>query len=121
MNGLIVDDVVVVKGMDKSESGRYIPATIKAGNLVSGNSLATLEQFSKIYKKIELTVMSMAKNLYSGNVQASPVTGRHNGCEYCPYDSVCCYHMSNPRNTFKTDNKEVYEQIDREINKGGEN
>lgn len=121
MNGLIVDDVVIVKGMDKSESGRYIPAIIKAGNLVSGNSLATLEQFSKIYKKIELTVMSMAKNLYSGNVQASPVTGRHNGCEYCPYDSVCCYHMSNPRNTFKTDNKEVYEQIDREINKGGEN
>ena len=61
MNGLIVDDVVIVKGMDKSESGRYIPAIIKAGNLVSGNSLATLEQFSKIYKKIELTLMSMAK------------------------------------------------------------
>lgn len=120
MNGLLLDDVKVIKGMDKSESGKYIPVKIKLDTAVSERSIANLEQFGKIFKKLENTVASMGKELYKGNIQASPAKGAHDACEYCPYDSVCAYRISEPVNTFDVTNDEVYSSIDEEIMNGGE-
>lgn len=117
MNGLLLDDVRVIKGMDKSEAGTYIPVKIKNGES-AGKSLATLAQFGSIFKKLDLTVAAMGKALYDGKIEAAPVKGAHDACEYCPYDSVCAYRMSEPRNTFGVDNDEVYRQIEKEL--GGE-
>ena len=120
MNGLLLDDVSVIRGMDKSDSGKYIPVKIKLDTAVSERSIANLEQFGKIFKKLENTVADMGKELYKGNIQASPAKGAHDACEYCPYDSVCAYRMSNPINTFDVTNDEVYSSIDEEIKNGGE-
>lgn len=120
MNGLLLDDVSVIRGMDKSDSGKYIPVKIKLDTAVSERSIANLEQFGKIFKKLENTVADMGKELYKGNIQASPAKGAHDACEYCPYDSVCAYRMSNPINTFDVTNDEVYSSIDDEIKNGGE-
>lgn len=120
MNGLLLDDVDVIRGMDKSEAGKYIPVKIKLDTPVSERSIANLEQFGKIFKKLEHTVASMGKDLYQGRIQASPAKGAHDACEYCPYDSVCAYRMSNPINTFDITNDEVYTSIDSEIVRGGE-
>ena len=120
MNGLLLDDVDVIRGMDKSEAGKYIPVKIKLDTPVSERSIANLEQFGKIFKKLEHTVASMGKDLYKGRIQASPAKGAHDACEYCPYDSVCAYRMSNPINTFDITNDEVYTSIDSEIVRGGE-
>lgn len=120
MNGLLLDDVDVIRGMDKSEAGKYIPVKIKLDTPVSERSIANLEQFGKIFKKLEHTVASMGKDLYQGRIQASPAKGAHDACEYCPYDSVCAYRMSNPINTFDITNDEVYTSIDSEIERGGE-
>ncbi len=119
MNGLLLDDVSVIKGMDKSEKGKYIPVKIKLDTPVS-DSLATLSQFGEIFKKIDLTVTQMGKELYSGKIDASPAKGAHDACEYCPYDSVCTYRMSEPKNTYEIKNPEVFEIIENEINEGGE-
>lgn len=115
MNGLLLNDLEVIKGMDKSENARYIPVKIKLDTAISDRSLATLEEFGKIFNKLDLTVAEMGKELYNGNIEASPTIGSHKACEYCPYDSVCAYHMSEPRNTFDVDNKAVFEEIDKEI------
>ncbi len=114
MNGLLLDDVRVIKGMDKSESAVYIPVKIKNGEGY-GKSLATLAQFGSIFQKLDITVAEMGRSLYNGKIEASPVKGAHDACEYCPYDSVCAYRMSAPRNTFGVDNDEVYRQIEEEL------
>lgn len=114
MNGLLLDNCEVIHGMDKSDSGRYIPAKIKLGAPVSARSLATLEDFGKIFKKIDLLVAKMGEELYSGKIPASPVRGAHDGCKYCPYDSVCAYRRGEGVNTFDVDNDEVLRRIDEE-------
>lgn len=120
MNGLLLDDITVIKGMDKSEKGRYIPVAIKAGVPYSKTSLATLEQFGEIFKKLDMTVISMGNDLFSGKIEASPSTGSADACKYCPYDSVCGYRMSEPRNTFAVDNDEAYRLIKNELSKEAE-
>ncbi len=115
MNGLLLDDVDVIRGMDKSDSGKYIPVKVKLDTPVSTRSLATLEDFGKIFNKIDLLIADMGNALYSGKIQAAPVRGAHNGCEYCPYDSVCAYRRTEGVNTFDVDNDEVMRQIDEEL------
>lgn len=120
MNGLLLNDVTVIKGMDKTDVGKYIPVKIKLDTPVSDRSLATLEEFGKIFNKLDLIVAEMGRDLYSGNIQATPAKGAHDACEYCPYESVCAYHMSTPKNTFDVKNDEVFAKIDKEISAGGE-
>ena len=118
MNGLLLDDSRVIKGMDKTEGAMYIPVKIKEGKPSSAKSLASLEQFGKIFQKLDLITAEMGEELYSGKIEASPTKGAHDACEYCPYDSVCAYRMSEPRNTFSVDNAEVYAQLEKDL--GGE-
>lgn len=118
MNGLLLDDIKVIKGMDKSEIGKYIPVKIKVDTPVSDKSLATLEQFGKIFDKIDKTVAEMGKQLYNGNIQAEPLKGSHDACTYCPYDSVCGYNVSGQKTAFDMKNDEVFSILEEE--NGGE-
>ena len=116
MNGLLLKDTEIIHGMDKTDAATYIPVKIKAGEPVSATSLATLEDFGKIFKKVDMLIAEMGKNIYDGNIEAKPLKGGHDSCEYCPYDSVCAYRQSNPINCFSVDNKTVIEEITKEIN-----
>ncbi len=120
MNGLLLDDIKVIKGMEKSGKGNYIPVKIQLDTPVSKSSLATLEQFGKIFKIIDLTIAEMGKDLYNGRIEASPVKGAYDPCKYCPYDSVCAYHMSEPKNVLTLDNAKTFEIIDRELSDRGD-
>ena len=116
MNGLLLKDTEIIHGMDKTDAAIYIPVKIKAGEPVSATSLATLEEFGKIFKKVDMLIAEMGKNIYDGNIEAKPLKGGHDSCEYCPYDSVCAYRQSSPINCFSVDNKVVIEEITNEIN-----
>lgn len=116
MNGLLLKDTEIIHGMDKTDAATYIPVKIKAGEPVSATSLATLEEFGKIFKKVDMLIAEMGKNIYDGNIEAKPLKGGHDSCEYCPYDSVCPYRQSSPINCFSVDNKAVIEEITNEIN-----
>ena len=118
MNGLLLSRAEVIKGMDNSEKGEYIPVKIKLDEVVPCSSLATLEEFGKIFKKLDMTVRKMGEDLYSGKIQASPAKGTYDACQYCPYDSVCAYRMSKEITVEEFDNKAVFEMIDKE---GSEN
>ena len=63
-----------------------------------------------------MLIAEMGKNMYNGNIEAQPLKGGHDSCEYCPYDSVCAYRQSNPITCFSVDNKTVIEEITNEIN-----
>ena len=116
MNGLLLKDTEIIHGMDKTDAATYIPVKIKAGEPVSATSLATFEEFGKIFKKVDMLIAEMGKNIYDGNIEAKPLKGGHDSCEYCPYDSVCAYRQSSPINCFSVDNKVVIEEITNEIN-----
>lgn len=125
MNGLLLNDITVIKGMDKSEKAKYIPVRVKAGMPDSKTSLATLEEFGKIFNKLDLIITDMATDLYSGNISASPIKEKApsnplDACKYCPYDSVCAYHMSENRTLRGYNNIEVFEKLDIELSKDGE-
>lgn len=119
MNGLLLNDITVIRGMDRTEKAVYIPVKIKADMPDSKTSLASLDEFGKIFKKLDLIVAHMGEDLYSGNIEASPIKDRktvnsHDACTYCPYDSVCAYHMSEPRMLYEFDNQAVFEMLNQE-------
>lgn len=115
MNGLLLSNTTAIHGMDKTDNSKYIPVKIKLDTPVSARSLATLEDFGKIFKKIDSLVADMGSGLYSGKIQADPVTGSNDACKYCPYDSVCAYRKGEGKNTFDVDNEEVMRQISNEL------
>lgn len=104
MNGLVINDVDVVEGMDKTGTGKYIPVSIKSGLPYSSKSLASLEQIGSIFSSIDDNIKKMAENLYDGNISAVPIKGKkHNGCEYCLYDAVCNYREGKSKYKFAED------------------
>ncbi len=118
MNGLLLDDVRVIKGMDKTEGAKYIPVKIKNGSNVKSDSLATLEQMGKLFRKINDTVAKMGERLYGGDIAAQPLKGGADACQYCAYGSVCAYRQGEPVNVFSMKADEVYQRLDSE--QGGE-
>ena len=116
MNGMLLNSLDVIDNSDKE----YISFNTKKGTLTTGGNLASLEELGMIFKKLDMTVAEMGDKLFSGNVEASPLKGGKDSCEYCPYDSVCAYHMSACRNSFSVDNDEVCKILENEQNKGGE-
>ena len=94
MNGLILNDIDSITGMDRSRSGFFIPAMFgKSGNLQRADvsaSLASLEELGKISGYIDELTVQMASTLLDGDVAAVPVdNGLHSACEFCDYGEIC--------------------------------
>ncbi len=91
MDGMILDDGDVIKGMDNSLSGRFIPikANKKSGAL-SGKFIS-LSQLEELSKKLEKTMAEMGENLHGGKIPARPACGKGHAqtCEWCSFSSVC--------------------------------
>ena len=116
MNGMLINSLDVIDNSDTA----YISFPTKKGTLTVGGGLASLEELGMIFKKLDMTVADMGKQLFSGNVEASPLKGGKDSCEYCPYDSICAYHMSDCRNSFSMKNDEVCRILKSQQNNGGE-
>lgn len=86
MNGMLLDDSVVLLHMDNGQSGCFIPVDDKhKDNLISLHRLAVLKS------ETEKLLCAMAANLRSGRIDALPVRNNasYNACAYCDYRSVC--------------------------------
>ncbi len=119
-NGLLLDDIEVLKGMEHSLKGVYIPVSVTQSNAYtkySYPSLATLSQFGAIFEKIDSIILSMGMDIYSGNVSASPITDNIpqslDSCTFCEYATVCAYRREPYRNAFILDNKRVFEELEK--------
>lgn len=120
MNGLLLDDITVVEGMENAGAGKFIPVSVKSGLPYSSKSLASLEEIGYIFSKIDKIISKMANSLYSGDVSAVPVKGKHNnGCEYCLYSAVCNYRDYESNYNFVDDlnANEVKEKLKEEFKK----
>ena len=110
MHGIILEDVDVVKGMEKEARGEYIPVSIKNDEFVDrSQSLATLEQFGSLFAQVDKIVSQMAISLCEGDVSAVPAKGSYDACAWCPYMSVCSYKENDEcRNIEKLSKDVVY-------------
>ncbi len=92
MDGLVFEDETVIKAMEHSIGGVFIPVTLnKGGTLKSSEKLATLEKFGLIQRHIDGIVAEMASALYDGNIAAFPVEKSEGKlvCDNCDYAAVC--------------------------------
>lgn len=92
MNGLLLDDPVVLAAMEPSLSGIYIPIKAKKDGYAAtaGGTLATLSQLGEIKRHIDTILLNMAEELYGGKIPALPYKHKERlSCEFCSFASVC--------------------------------
>lgn len=106
MNGIILNTQQVILGMEPDGKGRYIPVTIKNGEVKACDSLVDVAQMNAIMQHVNRLIISMAEQLQKGNIAAQPAKGIYDACEFCEYKSVCSH--------FKDDSVRKFEKIDRD-------
>lgn len=117
MKGVVLDNQTVIHAMDKTGNATYIPVKLELDRRTN-NSRLSEDDFNTVFKKLDLTIADMGGRLYDGKIEASPLKGAYDGCAYCPYDSVCAYRKSEPRNALSgIDKDKLIEQLKKE---GGE-
>ncbi len=91
MDGMILDDGEVIKGMDNSLSGRFIPIKMNKKNGAIGGNFISLAQLDALSKRTEKIMKNMGENLHGGKIPARPAYGKGHDktCEWCSFSSVC--------------------------------
>ncbi|MGN0504162.1 MAG: PD-(D/E)XK nuclease family protein [Ruminococcus sp.] len=103
LNGLILNDSDVLNAMEENINGTFIPVSLAKGMLKGADSLATLEEFGKIFEKVDEMIGEMAKEIKSGKIEAVPLKGGgEDACRYCPYHSLCRHGDEDPEKTVFT-------------------
>ena len=112
MNGIILDNMQVIEGMEERGEGVFIPVTLKNGAPSKTDSLVTTAQIGLINKRIEQLVVEMADALHKGEIGAQPAGGEYDACAWCPYFSVCGHEKGEPkRQILKLDRESVLKEL----------
>lgn len=128
LEGLLLDDVKVVKAMDNTlEPGTHsliIPANMKkAGDLGKNKALITMEQFELLRKYVNEKMIEICQNMIEGKIDIEPCKENKNiVCDYCNYSHICQFDSSLEDNRYKVIPKKKDEEIWKSINEkvGGE-
>ena len=128
LEGLLLDDVKVVKAMDNTlEPGTHsliIPANMKkAGDLGKNKALITMEQFELLRKYVNEKMVEICQNMIEGKIDIEPCKENKNiVCDYCNYSHICQFDSSLEDNRYKVIPKKKDEDIWKSINEkvGGE-
>lgn len=84
-SGIFLNDPDVLRAMDAERRGKYIP--VKEGDT---KSLATAEEFGKLFLRINELLRDVASETSSGRIYKDPVTsGGIDTCKYCDYAKYC--------------------------------
>lgn len=110
MDGIVLDDAAVVRGMDRDATGLFVPfAFTKNGRPRASAKLASLEKLGEIRRHIDALVLEMARGLYAGEIEAVPLrTKAHCPCDVCDYRPVCL-HEDGRGETLVSAPKDVFE------------
>ena len=128
LEGLLLDDVKVVKAMDNTlEPGTHsliIPANMKkAGDLGKNKALISIEQFELLRKYVNEKMVEICQNMIEGKIDIEPCKENKNiVCDYCNYSHICQFDSSLEDNRYKVIPKKKDEEIWKSINEkvGGE-
>lgn len=119
MNGLLINDTSILAAMENNVAGLYIPASLnKNGSLSATSSVASLEEFGRIFAYIDKEIIKIARSLLGGKIERMPSKGtKIDACAYCDYKNVCGYEDGKScRSVENLKNADVLERM-----KGGNN
>lgn len=122
MNGLLLDELQVLQGMEEEIKGTYIPVSVgKTGSFgkSSQNSLISNRQLNMLFEKVERKIVEMSNSLDSGSISAVPVTGKYEPCKWCIYSAVCGHEKNGKSRCVSAfDKDEVIAELEKEFGKG---
>lgn len=115
MKGVVLDNVSVIKCMDKDLNGVYVPFKLKPRGK-SKNMTLSEEQFNKIRHHAEKLLLSMADGLSNGDISSKALVfatdKNFSVCSYCDYWAICGnYPHRNCHLVSKQEAEELYKQI----------
>lgn len=115
VDGLVLDDSVVIRGMDKEATGVFVPLKFNKDQSPRASAkLASLEKLGNIEHHLEQLAVQMAEKLYAGDIAAAPLcTRQRTPCDVCDYKPVCC-HESGKNETTVDAPKHLFEAMPQE-------
>lgn len=89
MNGILLDDEIVVKNAVKAE--KHLPISAKKdGSLKKGSSTLKAHEFKVLEDYIEHKIAKMAGDLREGKIEINPFkNGEKSVCTYCDFREIC--------------------------------
>lgn len=100
MNGIMINDKEILEAMNGGETAfvKY-EKTNTSDRSTPPVKVCSQDDLNMIFRKIDEIIINMAESLQGGKIAASPLMIRKkttskaalNGCDYCPYDSICAY------------------------------
>lgn len=112
MNGLVIGDEAVIRGMEEQAAGKYIPVALKDGKITRGENAVNYVEMNAIVDHLKKLVGDMAETLYSGDVDADPLKGDYDACRWCPYFPVCGHEKEDGgRELFQCDKAETLSKM----------
>ena len=114
MDGLLIDDPAVLEAMEQGGGGAFIPAYQSRGGAT--DSVASMEQFGRLKRRMEELLRDMAQTLRSGGIEAKPFENENrSACKYCDYRDVCGREDDDPKRTATLGLKEKIMKKEAEI------
>lgn len=94
MNGIVLAQEEVIRGMEESGGGLIIDAKIEGGK-IKGKTFS-MEGFMLIKNAIDKAIRDMGEALHSGQIDAVPLIHLKDksACTYCEYGAVCCHESA---------------------------
>ncbi len=119
MDGIIVDDMDIITGMEHDVNGRFIPVTLtKSGSFDYRSKLIKAEDFIRLKRKIDMILKQMALNLHKGEIPVLPA--KEDVCKYCDYSAVCGFEDGDSyREIADGKDKEIIESLRSEEEENG--
>ena len=95
MSGLLLDEEEVLRAMEPTLGGRFIPVSVKKdGTMAAYSSVASEKQFGLLRRHAEKLLLDMGKELLSGELKMNPFKQGADSCEYCEYRAACRFDVA---------------------------
>lgn len=130
MTGLVLDDIKLIKGMDKGIGYRnsyYIPVNLtKQGTVISSQSkVATFEDFETLRNYARNLLVKICEEMLRGNIAIKPCKRANQAsCDFCDYSSVCGFDSAFKDDKYKfikdINDEEALKLMKDALNEGGD-
>ena len=100
-SGLLLRDEEVLWAMEQwgADGPRFLPLRVSRNGAISGDSLATAEQWGRLERRLGCLLREMGREIAHGNIDADPYLkgGGDTACQFCDYAQAC--HFEEGRGT----------------------
>ncbi len=92
-SGLLLRDEEVLHAMEHWTEGgpRFLPIRVSRAGALTGDSLATAEQWGRLQRRMHDLLVEMGRELAAGDIDADPYWkgSGHTACDFCDFAQAC--------------------------------